>query len=192
MLRKMGLLSAGLLVGLFLASPASAEFVVEVRADIPATMPIVGWGIDAWYDEGVTGSPATAFGPAWYELLAQDPDPDDPTVDLNLQGITDFPDPTPGLTGNVLLVTLTFSGDGDAASLTLGDHNPWNGLGDLNEGFAIEPPPAGNFAPVLWDGLYYDDITPGDAGVFTIGLIPEPASLSLLVIGAMAVLRRRK
>ncbi len=191
MVRKLGIVAAVLVVGAFAVNPASAAFTVDIRADIPSVVPIVGWGIDVWFEEGVTGNPGVTIGPEWYGLVAEDPDPDDPTVDLNLQAITDWPDPTPGLTGNVLLATLTFPDDGDALSILVGDHNPWNGLGDLNEGFVIEPPPSGNFAAVIWDGLYYDDLTPGDLGVFTIGLVPEPTTLSLLVLGGLAVLRRR-
>jgi hypothetical protein len=191
----MGLLSAGLLVGLFLVSPASVNasvFTVEIRAEIPDFLPIVGWGIDVWYDEATAGTPAVTIGPDWYELVAQSPDPDDPTVDLNLQGITDFPDPTPGLVGNRLLATLVFNEAMEApVALTVGDHNPWNGQGDLNEGFAVEPPPINNFAPPLLDGGFYVDITPDDAGVFTIAFIPEPATLSLLVLGGLMLRRRR-
>lgn len=192
MVRKLGIVAAVLVVGAFAASPASATFTVDIRADIPSIIPIVGWGIDVWFDEGMVGAvDSVTFGADWYELAAQSPDPDDPLVDLNLQGLTTWPEPTPGVTGNVLLATIVFTGAGDAASLMVGDHNPWNGLGDLNEGFAVEPPPSGNFGEVIGDGLFYDDMTPGDTGVFTIGFVPEPATLSLLILGGLALLRRR-
>ena len=183
--------SAVLLLGALVASPAAADFVVDIRAEIDEAVPIVGWGFDVWFEDPVQWVAGVVTGGDWLPLPAEDPDPDDPTVDLNLEAITRYQDPEVGLTGNVLLASVTFIGEGDALSLTLGDHNPWNGLGDLNEGFVVEPPPAGNFAQIYLEGGYYVDQTPDDLGVFTIGVFPEPASLTLLLLGGLAVIRRR-
>ena len=181
-----------LLLGALVASPAAADFAVDIRADIDASVPIVGWGFDVWFDEPVHWVGGVVTGGDWLPLPAEDPDPDDPTVDLNLEAITRYQDPEVGLTGNVLLASVTFIGEGDALSLTLGDHNPWNGLGDLNEGFIVEPPPVCNFAQIYLDvDDHYIDQTPGDLGTFTIGVFPEPASLTLLLLGGLAVIRRR-
>lgn len=177
---------AVLLLGALVASPAAADFAVDIRADIAPGVPIVGWGFDVWFDEPVTGVTNVVYGADWLGLAAPTPDPDDPSVDLNLEAITAWPEPENGVTGNVLLATVTFAGDGSDLSLFLGDHNPWNGLGDWNEGFAIEPPPVCNFAQVG-----YVDVNP-DPFVFTIPIpIPEPASLTLLLLGGLAVIRRR-
>jgi hypothetical protein len=179
---------AVLLLGALVASPATAEFVVDIKANIADANPIVGWGFDIWFDESVTG-PGTivAYGPDWLGLAAPTPDPDDPSVDLNLEAITVWPDPLPGVTGNeVLLASISFPGAGTGDSLTLGDHNPWNGLGDWNEGFIIQPPPTCNFAQVG-----YVDLNP-DPFIITIPVpIPEPTSLALLLLGGLAVIRRR-
>jgi hypothetical protein len=184
--------AAVLLLGALVASPATADFVVDIRANIDESVPIVGWGVDLWFcDPGATGVVDVVYGADWLDVPAEDPDPNDPTVVLNLEAITTYPDPTPGITGNALLATVTFAGVGDALSLMIGDHNPYDGLGDLNEGFIVQPPPAGHYAQINRVGTCYCDETPDDLGTFTIGVFPEPASLTLLLLGGLAVIRRR-
>ena len=59
--------------------------------------------------------------------------------------------------------------------LTLSDDNP----ADLSEGFALDPPPIGAFADVIY--------VPG-----SITVTPEPASLALLLLGGVACVSRRR
>jgi hypothetical protein len=154
------------------------DFTMDVVADIPQADALAGWGFDTYVvnDAVVQIIGYTINATDWQEVAAASPDPNDPTVDLNLEAVTNASAPSDGIWGTgKVLVTLNLRplayGDTD---LTLGDHNA---EGDLNEGFAFDPPPTG-----------YADVT------YTIGhvtVIPEPASIALLALGAFALIRRR-
>ena len=181
MMDRRKILCAVLAVGLLTAGQLSADqFDLDIRAQIAPELAIVGWGFDAWYDEAQLTFVDATFGPDWTEVAAQDPDPDDATVDLNLAAIS-FP-PGAGITGNVLLATLTFEADSCDTLITLGDHNA---LGDLCEGFAIDPALGGGFAE-----FDYPDPFSACCCVVTI-YVPEPGSLSLLAVCGLIALRRR-
>lgn len=178
--RKMTVGVAICLVGLFLAGPAAAtvtvyesggsgvygigEIVVsEIRADIPLSEPILGWGIDLNWDESVIDLIGFSVDPIWFEATT--------TADSDLDvGALAFPT---GHTGDVLLVELTFITIGLGHSdIAISDDNP----PDLTEGFAIDNQ---GFAEV--------DYIPG-----IVWVVPEPGTLWLLgLVGALAARRRR-
>ena len=125
------------------------------------TEPILGWGLDLNVDDP---------GVADLDSFTIGPawDPVLSSLDGDLLGGTAFPGPV-GPGSNILLATLTFEAFGIGVtpiSLSIS--------GDEDEGFAIDP-----------SGL--------DSVVFAEGTIrvPEPAALTLLALGAVAVLRRR-
>jgi hypothetical protein len=153
---------------------------VDIVADIPADDAIVGWGVDLSYNPAILGlagggwDTAVAIGPAFDEVFAADGD--------FLAGLVPFAGAP--LSGNdVVLATVTFDIlASDLTELCVSDTNPlvwngsfWQGFGDLTEGFALNPPPVGAFAPAA-----YSCVT-----------IPEPASLMLLAAGGLLALRRR-
>lgn len=182
-------------LGLLVASPVAADVVlcfdpahstvglggvvgVDVVACIDEATPIVGWGLDLWIDPDFVSVVGVTYGPLWEPFGNQvDPDPDDPTVDLNFGSVKALPDPDVGVWGtDILLGTIWLQGDAlGVANLVTGDHNP----GDLNEGFVIEPPPSGEYALVSYCS--------GD-----IEVVPEPATLALLSLGGLVLLRRRR
>ena len=138
-------------------------FWINIVADMEET--IVGWGLDLTVDDpsiaAPTGNLDFSVGP-WDAAYAPDGD--------GLAGLN-FPD---GVTGQTVLVAVEFQSFGNAgtALLTLSDDNP----PDLTEGFAVAPPPSGVFADVLYC-----------CGTIT---VPEPAALTLLALGALALRRR--
>ena len=79
--------------------------------------------------------------------------------------------------GDAIRTTVTGTLDAlGVTDLTLSDDNPV----DLSEGFALDPPPTGAFADVVY--------APG-----SITVIPEPASVALVLIGGVVFgLRRRR
>jgi hypothetical protein len=143
---------------------------VSIYADIPNTEAIVGWGLDlSQLGTSVTLAGAPTIGPSWTPVFAPDGD--------GLAGASSFPGNA--VFGNgVLLATLTYNlvalGQTD---LTLGDSRP----GDLTEGFALNPPPVGAYATVLYVNVPTNYIN----------VTPEPATLALLALGGLALRRRR-
>ena len=134
-----------------------------VDVDVVATfdMSIVGWGLDLTVEEpAYAGLADFEIGPAW--------DPASQTLDGDLLAGLVFP---PGLTGEVLLATLTFQG------LSLGTTDLTLSYGDEDEGFQLEV-----------GGLDTDVTFNGGS----IEVVPEPATLALLLAGGTLVLRRRR
>jgi len=78
------------------------------------------------------------------------------------------------VTGTSALVTFSFTAVGIGNALfAVGDHNAG---GDLTEGFALDP---SGFGTVSYSAI-------------SINVIPEPATLALLILGGMAAIRRRR
>jgi hypothetical protein len=165
----------GLLVGVLAVAPGSADVLVWFDPQdlvIPAvgnttdvevwanfTDPIVAWGLDLTVvDTSIAAWTETVIGGSWDETATLDGD--------GLAGLR-FP---PGLTGDVLLATLVFTGlDLGTTGISLGYS------GEEDEGFLLE-----------FNGLD-EDVTfvPG-----TITVIPEPTlPVALGIIGLL--LRRR-
>ena len=79
-----------------------------------------------------------------------------------------------GAVGEVTLATITVRADAAGSSDLLLSATP----GDLNEGFALETPV----------GSFDTDVT---FGVGTVTVLPEPATVALLALGAAIAARRR-
>lgn len=159
-------------------------FTMDIVADIDLLEPTVGWGLDLSFDETILSYVSHTIGADWAEVAATMPDPDDPTVDLNLAAISILPTPNNGVIGlDVVLATITFEAidlSGPLGTdLILGDHNPYNGQGDLDEGFALQAPPAGEFALVQY-------------GLGNVRVVPEPASVTLLALASAGLIRTRR
>lgn len=135
---------------------------VQIVADV-TDVSIFGWGLDVDYDDQLVELENIAIGPLWDDVGA--------TGDGDGLAGSTFPDSISG-TG-LLLATLTFRGVGLGVSpLELSHDNP----PDLTEGFPLDP-----------TGFETDE-------TFLLGSIevtPEPASLALLMLGGLAVIRRR-
>jgi len=163
-------LSIALLAGLLVTSAASAGVIQLSWAHVSGN----DWALNAdilaedavvgWGLDLYTPAVVASYGPLWSEIGAASPDPDDATVALNFAAIGTFP-PGAVFGTNVLLATLTLGTGVTPTFAMIGAH-----ANDLNEGFARDPALAGSpFVP------------------FT----PEPATLALLGLGALALLRRR-
>jgi hypothetical protein len=178
MMSKGTFLAAVLAVGLLAASPASATVTVffvaqdseitsvggTVSVDIMASMtePIIGWGLDLTIgDTGIANLVSfTLASPPWDPPLTGMRDAD---------GLTGFAFPS-GLTGTVPLGTLVFHGNALGITPIALSYTP----GDETEGFAIDP-------------TGFDTVNFIDG---TVEVTPEPASLALLALGALALRRR--
>jgi len=139
-------------------------FTVDVLADIPEMEPILGWGLDLTFDNPwVQQIGGPTVGPLWIPAAAPDGD-----------GLAGVAFPPPGLWGDhVPLASITLQAVAmGTVNVGLDDDNP----PDLTEGFALDPV---GFAEVNY--------VPG-----TITIIPEPATLALLIAGSVALLRRRR
>ena len=139
-------------------------FWVDIVANIPANEPIVGWGFDLNIANPLiadrTATPVT-IGPLWTPAFSADSDPYSALAFSS------------GVTGaSVLLAQVEFHAIAASGSTALTISTT---PGDLTEGFALMPPPTGQFAQVTY--------LPGAI------VIPEPASL--LLLGLTALLRRR-
>ena len=150
---------------------ADGTTTVDILALIPESDAIVSWGFDLSF----LGTSVSLFGAAVNEPLfdAVTGFDGDPFAALA---------PTPPGTAvcrdpvAVLLATVTLSlNEEGVTTLVLDDDNP----SDLSEGFALDPPPAGEFADVVYE--------PG-----TVTVIPEPAVAVLVGLGAVTLLRRRR
>ena len=176
MIPKKSTVCAALVAGLLIAAPATADVIVSWSAQdtvIPTvgetadvelwanfTDPIVAWGLDLTLPNPAIASwNSTLIDPAW-----------DTTATLDGDGLAGLRFPT-GLSGDVLLATLTFTGT------SVGMTDLSLGYNDEDEGFLREL--GGLDANVTY--------LPG-----TITVVPEPATLSLLALGGLAVMGRRK
>ncbi|HRX87501.1 MAG TPA: PEP-CTERM sorting domain-containing protein [Phycisphaerae bacterium] len=150
---------------------ADGTTTVDIVAVIPQADAIVSWGLDLGLSGTSVSYAGATVGPAWTPTTGADGDafaglaPTPP-------GSAIWSDPTA-----ILLATVTLSLDSlGVTDLVLSDDNP----ADLTEGFALNPPPVGAFADVVYTG--------GTVNV----VIPEPASLALLALGGLAVAAPRR
>ncbi len=188
--RILGVIATGLVAGALLAaSPAQATVVVSLSpanqsvplgdgtatVDIVAVIPqadaIVGWGLDLdFLGSSASLSSALVNEPTWTAVSAVDGDGLAGLVPLS-PGTAIWSDPVA-----IVLATITISLDGlGTTDLILSDDNP----SDLSEGFALDPPPVGEFADVSYE-------------LGSITVTPEPASLMLLALGGLACISRRR
>ena len=172
-----------ILSGLLLADPASAIIVVSVEpafqsvnitdgtaavgivADIPEADAIVGWGLDLTLVGISVSIDNVAINEATFVAVFA-PDMD------GLAGLV----PLDSVFGDdILLATITLSLDAlGTTDFFLSDDNP----DDPTEGFALDPPPVGQFADVDYIGGQIE-------------VVPEPATSALLFMGFMVLLSRK-
>jgi MYXO-CTERM domain-containing protein len=142
---------------------------VEIRATIAEADAIFGWGMDLNLSNANVSF--TSADVVINNLLF------DPATSMDGDGLAGLVQPPAQVWGtNILLATviLTLNAEG-ITYLTPGDSNPAPFVGDLSEGFSIDPDPG--FANMVYTG-----------GSIT---TPEPTALTLLALGGLALLRRR-
>ena len=152
----------------------AASVSVDIVADIPQEDAIVHWGIDLQFDDTVVN----LLGDDWLAAVTINDSSFDPVVATDgdaLSALVPFAE-SPLWGDDILLATVEFVPVALGTSMvTLSDDN---GTGDLTEGFALNPPPVGAFADVTY--------VSGE-----IAVTPEPAALAFLLVGTVALLRRR-
>ncbi len=139
-------------------------FSVDIIADIGATEPLLGWGLDIGNTSGLLAETASpVIGSAWF-----------PTVGMDGDGLAGLAFPFPVFGSDVLLASLSFQ----ATGVGIADLIPSITLGDLTEGFALS---SSGFADVTFTNLTLNIM---ERPV----IIPEPATV-LLMLTALAGMR---
>jgi len=147
-------------------------FSVDIIADIGATEPLLGWGLDIGNTSGLLIETAVpVIGSAWLPAAGMDSD--------GLAGLA-FPFPVSG--SDVLLASLSFQATGAG----IADLIPSITLADLTEGFALAPPSIG-FADVMFTSLTLNIM---ERPI----LIPVPGTglLMLTVLAGMMLVTKRQ
>ena len=145
---------------------------VDIVADIPESDAITGFGLDLAFDSYLLGTATPTLGAQFNPYSGGTPDGD------GLGGLVVFSE-IPVWGDDIHLATVQFDLTGyyGVSPLIMSDDNP----DDLTEGFAVVPPPFGEFANVVYV-----------AG--SIETIPSPtaATLGLLGLFSLGLARRRR
>lgn len=142
----------------------SGPFMVDIVADIPEAEAIAGWGMDlSVLDTLVADKTGTvAIGADWTAAPSMDGD-----------GLAGLAFTTPVFGNGIVLASVQFMPVGlGTTGLAMGDDQAT----DVTEGFALFP---SGFASVQYG-----------TGSITV-VVPEPATLTLLALGGLALIRRR-
>ena len=161
---------------------------VTLTLDATASAGSIAWDNEADQPSTVTlgiGAEVTAIAPDALALVAVPLQTDSGSVDADNDGDADF------IGTDAFSVTGGTGNDSDSAALPPGDLTPYIGTGDiavsvvgLAETYLST---SGGFGPI--------DPTPGDfSGTVTVeyNYIPEPATLSILTLAGLALIRRRR